>query len=61
MFCAVFSTFLQLQTAGMTKVWFVFKFAQPKLDKGMILRLHQLHLTTYPTGDVINIFASVKN
>jgi len=28
--------------------------------KSRILGIHKIHLTTYQTGDVINIFASVK-
>jgi len=33
---------------------------QLRLNKGRVLGLHKLHLTTYPTGDKIDIFASVK-
>jgi len=33
---------------------------QPRLNKGRMLGLHKLHLTTNQTGDVINIFASIK-
>ena len=32
---------------------------QSRLNMGRMLGFHKIHLTTYQTGDVINIFASV--
>jgi len=36
------------------------RYYQPWLNKGRILGLHKLHLTTYQASDVINMFASAK-
>jgi len=37
------------------------RYYQPRVNKVRMLGLHKLHLTTFQTVDVINIFASVKN
>jgi len=37
------------------------RYYQPRLNRGRMLGLHKLHLTTYHAGDTFNIFASVKN
>jgi len=46
---------LQLHSVATSK-----KYHQPRSNKGRMLCFHKLHLATFPTGDVVNIFASVK-
>jgi len=45
---------LQLHCVTMTKYY------QPRLNKSRMLGLHKLHVRTYPTGHVINVFVSAK-
>jgi len=37
------------------------RYYQPRLNKSRMFDLHKLHLRTYPTGHIINVFASEKN